>query len=57
MAAINEDSSADYVDNSVESVENSQQSGNVIDVEPSTGEVVEKQEAQQADPMEDFFGE
>lgn len=57
MAAINEDGTAEYVDNSVENVENSQNSGNVIDVEPSTGEVVEKQEVQQADPMEDFFGE
>lgn len=51
MGAINEDGSVDYVDNSPEFVPTD---GNVIDVDPSTGEVID---TPAADPMAEFFNE
>lgn len=51
MATIREDGSVDYVDNSADYVE--AQAAPVIDVEPSTGEVV----GDAADPTAAFFGE
>lgn len=57
MGAINEDGSVDYVDNSPEFVPadaNAVVDGNVIDVDPNTGEVLD---APAADPMADFFNE
>ena len=57
MGAINEDGSVDYVDNSPEFVPadaNAVVDGIVIDVDPTTGEVLD---APAADPMADFFNE
>lgn len=56
MAAIGEDGTADYVDNSVESVENVQ-SNNVIDVDSSTGEVMQSAgtETSSDDAVNGFF--
>lgn len=51
MGSINEDGSVDYVDNSTEFVP---ADGNVIEVDTSTGEVLD---APAPDPMADFFNE
>ena len=51
MGSINEDGSVDYVDNSPEFVP---ADGNVIEVDTSTGEVLD---APAPDPMADFFNE
>ena len=52
MAAIHEDGSVDYVDNAPEPTPETNTAPPVIEVDPSTGEVVGD-----ADPTAGFFGE
>lgn len=63
MGAINDDGSVDYVDNAGDTVDGMQEGDGVIDVDPSTGEVVEPKndpapapEQPANDPVGDFFG-
>lgn len=57
MGAINEDGSVDYVDNSPDTSaadSGAEATGNIIDVDPNTGEVLD---APAADPTAEFFNE
>jgi recombination protein RecT len=58
MAAIHDDGSVDFVDNSVDYAPDNRPAQNVVDVNPATGEVIDAPKvADDEDPTAGFFGD